>query len=237
MIHSFEKLCLPHYQELIAFALKRTKNKAEAEDVVQAAVVCALRAWDRWEPQGDPVVQARAWMFRIVSGTFIKRYHHNKVFNRITDACAHEVHENLHQSETSEHPYFEVDTIGDEVHEALDRIKPEWSVIINLVYIEGVPASQVAKLLKIAPGTVRSRMARGRLALARILSPYAKQRFGYTPTGNETTAYSPETEFDGELLGCADEPELAVEPSQEFHPNSNAIDRIVAHNNAELLSV
>ena len=56
MSYNFEKLCLPCYSELVAYATKRTKNKTKAEDIVQESVTRALGAWDRWEPHGDPAV-------------------------------------------------------------------------------------------------------------------------------------------------------------------------------------
>lgn len=182
-MYSFEKLCVSHYQELLAYAIRRTGDKAKAEDIVQEAVARALGAWDRWEPQGEPSVYARAWMFRCVSNTFATSFSRDKTFNRLISnpegSEANLVAEQLYQSVTSEHPYAHSDGLGDEVREALDRIKPEWASVVKLIYVEGMSERKVAEVLQIAPGTVRSRMARGRLALARILSPYAKQRFGY----------------------------------------------------------
>lgn len=103
----------------------------------------------------------------------------DRITNASADGEAATVAAELHQNPVNEHPYYRVDTLGDEVREALDRIKPEWADVVKLVYIDGVEANEVAALLGLARGTVRSRMARGRLALARILSPYARQRFGF----------------------------------------------------------
>lgn len=179
MEYDFQKLCLPCYDELIAYAYKRTKSLAEAEDIVQDAMVRALKAWSRWEPQGDPQVWARAWMYRIVSGTFINQYHRIKNFARIVGThSAREVANELHQDEESLQPVDKIDTLGDEVREALERIRPEWAAVVKLVYIDGHTAPEAAEILGIPPGTVRSRTARGRLALARILAPYSRQRFG-----------------------------------------------------------
>lgn len=206
MSYDFEKLCLPCYPELIAYATKRTRNKASAEDIVQEAVARALSAWERWEPIGEPVKYARAHMFRIVSNVFATQYQRDKTFNRITGAVPVDdvqrgsgghpyataevgmVTAELHQSVTNEHPYLQSDELGDEVRDALERIRPEWADVVKLVYIEGTPAHEVAVILNLAPGTVRSRMARGRLALARILSPYARQRFGYIVKPEDTEA-------------------------------------------------
>jgi RNA polymerase sigma-70 factor (ECF subfamily) len=177
---SFEELCLPCYPELIAYAQRRTKNRAKAEDIVQESVLRALRAWDRWEPKGEPVIWARAWMFRIVSNVFSLQYQREKTFSSVTSQeNAGVVTAELHQNTANEHPYQNIDTLGDEVRDALSRIHPEWAEVVKLVYVDSIHESEVAKMLKIPRGTVRSRMARGRLALARILSPFAKQRWGY----------------------------------------------------------
>ena len=211
-MYDFEKLCLPCYQELVAYATKRTRNKTQAEDIVQESYAKALSAWERWEPQGDVKTYARAWMFRIVSNLFALQYQRDKVFTRITSEPAEcgMIAGELHQKPVTEHVYQHVDTLGDEVREAMERIKPEWADVVKLVYVEGVPAHDVAKILKIAPGTVRSRMARGRLALARILSPYARQRFGFKvkPEKDQVDHVAEE------LLGGADETLTSFEATE-----------------------
>jgi RNA polymerase sigma-70 factor (ECF subfamily) len=179
MSYSFEELCLPCYPELVAYATKRTQNKAAAEDIVQESVLRAFTAWDKWEPRGNPAVWARAWMFTIVSNLFSIYYKRNKRHTKAVTQESKALIDRLYGNDVEEHPYQRIQTIGDEVRDALDRIKPEWAAVIRLVYIEGVQADEAARILNLAPGTVRSQMARGRLALARILAPYAKQRFGY----------------------------------------------------------
>jgi RNA polymerase sigma-70 factor (ECF subfamily) len=207
MEYDFKKLCLPCYDELLAFAYKRTRNLAEAEDIVQDSMVRALKAWKRWEPQtGDAELQARAWMYRIVNGTFINQYHRVKNFNRIVDENSRQVSEACYQDDHFSHPYLDSQELGDEVREALERITPEWADVVRLVYLEGHTAPEVAEILDLPPGTVRSRMARGRLALARILAPVARQRFGFhvqslDGSADEASADEafelPETETDG----------------------------------------
>lgn len=177
MSYDFKSLCIPCYQELLAFATKRTNNRAAAEDIVQDSMARALQAWERWEPVGDPTQYARAWLYRIVTNVFSTHYQREKLsFKAVTETKA--ISQELYQSEYHENPYQLSDTLGDEVREALSRIRPEWAEVVRLVYIDEMPAYDVAKLLGLPAGTVRSRMARGRLALARILSPLARQRFG-----------------------------------------------------------
>lgn len=220
MSYDFNELCLAHYHELLTFATKRTRNKAAAEDIVQESVIKALKRWDRWEPQGDPAMYARAWMFRIVANTFALEYRQNKSHARMLNDEHKTICTELYQNEVQEHPYLTVDTIGDEVREALSRIRPEWAEIIQLVYIDGVYAKDVAVMLNLAPGTVRSRMARGRLALARILSPLARRRFGFGSTSRSTD----------ETSGALQTPEL---PEQ----NSYGINSVVTENDTAFLDL
>ena len=181
--HDFNVLCLPHYNSLVTFATKRTRgNHAKALDIVQDSMVKAWKAWPRWVPQGDPQLCARAWLYRIVSNMFKMRYVSEKTFSRITEPgtpTATQVAGELFQDLSPAHPYTKVDHLGDEVREALERIKPEFADVIKLIYLEGMLEHQAAAELGVPYGTVRSRHARGRMALARILGPYAKQRFGY----------------------------------------------------------
>lgn len=228
MSYDFETLCVSHYPELLSFALKRTSCKARAEDVVQEAMFRAWMAWSRWEPQGDPAQYARAWLYRIVSNTFTKQYHREKQADSITKAEHSRQLDNqrtflaraeLHQQDTVEHPGQSLDALGDEVEDALGRIRPEWADVVRLVYAEGVPAHEAAKVLKIAPGTVRSRMARGRLALARILAPLARQRFGY------------------KVSAGADERHLPLVPAQELQSDADSIESVVAEDDDRLLGI
>jgi RNA polymerase sigma-70 factor (ECF subfamily) len=232
-MYDFEKLCLPCYPELLAFATKRTKCKHKAEDIVQEAVAKGLAAWDNWEPLGEPEKYARAWMFRIVSNVFSLWYQRDKTLARLTDkAISSEftfdqpraaevdmVTAELHQAPVAEHPYSNIGDfeLGDEVQDALARIKPEWADVVRLVYIEGVPAHEAAQILQVAPGTIRSRMARGRLALARILSPFARQRFGYAVKAELGSAAEALTEvvISDEYESIGDR--VAYEPATTIH--------------------
>lgn len=198
--YSFEDLCLPCYDELLAYATKRTKgNQQKALDVVQDSYVRAMKAWDRWIPQGDPVIWARAWMYKIVGNTFKLRYTREKKFRMICDAgtaTATQVANELFQDLEPTHVYAKpMTSLGDEVREALDRIKPEQADVIRLIYVEGMMEQEAAAELGIPYGTARSRHARGRMALARILAPIAKQRFGYGVLGSTQDS----------ALGSADE--------------------------------
>lgn len=247
MPYNFDELCLPCYDELVAFATKRTRNEQKARDLVQDAYVRAVRAWDRWEPDGDPAVYARAWMYRIVNGVFINDYQREKQYARLTGnvvggyrpgakyqdgsnksvvfggqtlgrtAESVQVAGELHQDLECNHPYLQPDSIGDEVREALDRIRPEWAEVVRRIYIEGKGETVVMAELGLARGTVRSRMARGRMALARILGPVVKQRFGYQAKPARVSG----------VAGGADEVDDSLEATEELQADADRVEAVV----------
>ena len=223
MRYNFEELCLPCYPELVAFAAKRTKSRAAAEDIVQESVVKALKSWQRWEPQGEPRQYARAWMFRIVANTFGHFHQQQKQAIKAETLNAPSVVAELYQHEAYIHPYLTDNSLGDEVSEALSRIRPEWAKVVQLVYNDGVDATEAAKILGLHPGTVRSSMARGRLALARILSPLARRRFGLLR--------NPES------LSSADEALAPLKASETPQTEPHGVERVMAEDNTGLLSV
>lgn len=92
-VHSFEELCLPLYDEMVGYARRLTGDKARADDVVQDSLEKAMSAWSRWQPDGNPALAARAWLFSIVLRTYLKLYHRTRVrtkaaFERAVDILA-----------------------------------------------------------------------------------------------------------------------------------------------------
>ena len=177
-MYDFNELCLPLYSDLVTYARTLTRDRAKAEDVVQDSFIKAIQAWGRWQPAREDAELsqlARSWMFRIVNQSFIDSYRQDRVRGR--------VHEHVDDVAMLAHgppPSTRDDSLGDEVTEALSRIHPRWADVVKLVYVDGFTSDQAADLLKIPPATARSRMERGRLAMARILGPIAKLKFGLT---------------------------------------------------------
>lgn len=181
-MYSFDSLCLPLYPELVAFATKLTNSRARGQDIVQDSMIRALRAWDRWSPpEGSENLAARwarSWLYRIVSGVFRNEFQRDKVIRKATVDHAPLVRDNLYQEDHSTQPGYTEDAVGDDVRDALERIRPEWADVVKLIYLEGMMEHEAAAELGIPVGTARSRHARGKIALARILSPLARSRFG-----------------------------------------------------------
>ncbi len=80
----FEEACLEFHQEMINHALRLTGDRTRAQDIVQDSYIRAMQAWKRFEPEGpDARASVRAWMYRIVTNTFVNEYQHLKMQQRV----------------------------------------------------------------------------------------------------------------------------------------------------------
>lgn len=197
--YSFEALCIPLRTELTIFARKLARDVDRAADVIQDSYAKAYKAWPRWRPIGDPSAAARSWMFRIVSNTYTKHYHHAKVRSRAVRERFHDVVEGAHGidqsdidssrtelgSEPQRHftacsPAAAVDSpFGDEVAAAIRDLVPDHRAVVELFYVKGMGCEEIGRVLRVPKNTVFTRLARARAALGPVLSTFAKKEYGY----------------------------------------------------------
>ncbi|HTM44199.1 MAG TPA: sigma-70 family RNA polymerase sigma factor [Polyangiaceae bacterium] len=158
---------LAQLPSLLAVASRLTKNKAEAEDLVQDTCVKALRAWKQYE-QGSNL---RAWCLKILKNTFINRYRR--------DGLARSVMENPSVDPVSEgwvggaslaslrDPEAAAmrPMMRDELRRALDSIPEEFRVVVLLADVEEMSYREIADIVGCPLGTVMSRLHRGRKQL------------------------------------------------------------------------
>lgn len=170
---SFERMALPELERMHRFALRLTKNPAEAEDVVQDAMVRAYRFWDRFE-QGTNL---RAWLLTIVRNTFITRYNKQK-----RQRVLHTEVEQQHKGELPAAPQGRLSSSADDpedaahqsarravIMQALDSLPEDYRTAIVLADLEGLAYREVAEIMECPVGTVMSRIYRGRRKLHRLL--------------------------------------------------------------------
>lgn len=199
--HSFEELCLPLYGELMNFTRRLTGNDhATAADVVHDTLEKAFRAWPRFVPEDpiDPAHSARAWLYRIVSNTHTKVYHHRRVRadavkNRMADLLdgAHGArmvgeervnavgapgsHANHRVVAVS--PAKVDSSFGDEVLAAMARLSADHRVVVELHYGQGMGCAEIARRLRIPKNTVFTRLGRAREALESLLGSYPAKAY------------------------------------------------------------
>ena len=174
----FEKELLPHVGALQTFAYHLTYNQEDADDLVQETYMKAYRFIDKYE-QGT---NAKAWLFKILKNAYINEYRKkvrqpNKVdFEEIvayhdTDDDHISGYSDLRQ-EIFEH------MMGDEVTGAINSLPIDFRTVILLCDIEGFTYEEIASIIDVPIGTVRSRLFRARNLLKEKLTSYAKDH-GY----------------------------------------------------------
>src|SRR5690606_31403121 len=91
----FAAAVLPHRGELMAAAMRMTRNRADAEDLVQDTLARALAAWHRFEPGSN----CRAWLFRILTNGFISGYRRKRRHDRFAHETGDDARVALHGEE------------------------------------------------------------------------------------------------------------------------------------------
>ena len=173
----FEKEFMPHMDAMYNFALKLTADEDDAQDLVQDTCLKAYRFINSFEPG----TYAKAWLFRILKNNFINDYRKksrgpSKVeFEWVEQSISGE-------DEAAEPAYYADlqaetvnDMLGDEITAALQSLPVDFRMIIILCDLEEFSYEEMAKILDIPIGTVRSRLHRARALLKTKLVKYVKK--------------------------------------------------------------
>ncbi|MDB4835344.1 sigma-70 family RNA polymerase sigma factor, partial [Cyclobacteriaceae bacterium] len=158
----FEQEFLPHTDALHSFAYRLTREQNDANDLVQETFMKAYRFAQSFE-QGT---NAKAWLFRILKNTFINDF--RKKSKEPSKVDYNEIESFVNTEDVDTPPSFEVKAeesqylIGDEVANALNSLATEFRTILILSDLEGFKYDEMAKILDIPIGTVRSRLHRAR---------------------------------------------------------------------------
>jgi RNA polymerase sigma factor (sigma-70 family) len=159
----FEPLLTSAYN----FAFRLTLDEDDAKDLVQDSYLRVFRFMDSYKVGTN----AKAWLFRIVKNTFI-----NEDYQDLEQTY------NAEEAENKPTTDLRVDVlqgkIGDEVANALNSLAVDFRTVIVLCDLEGFTYEEMAKILDIPIGTVRSRLHRARYILKEKLTEYARQE-GY----------------------------------------------------------
>ncbi len=154
-------------------ALRLTRNRADAEDLVQEAALHACRGRAGFEPGTN----FRAWFFRILTTTFWGA--HRRAGRRpstidFDDAPALQLYQRSAEAglpRDGDNPTADlIDRMGTErVAEALSALPEEFGVVCTLYFMEDFAYHEIAEILGVPVGTVRSRLHRGRKMLQKAL--------------------------------------------------------------------
>lgn len=165
---------LPFREQLLKTALRLTRNREDAEDLVQETYLKAFRHWGRFEPGTN----LKAWLFKIMKNTFINLYRRQKAVPPQADfADLEETMEGQILSEPEKSPEEELleRSWDQEVLAAIKALPHSYKVVVLLSDIEGYSYREIAEILAIPLGTVMSRLYRGRRALEKALLAFGKR--------------------------------------------------------------
>ena len=176
----FSEQAMQYMDALYTAALRLTHNSADAEDLVQETYLKAYRAYGGFE-EGTNL---RAWLYRILTNTFINNYRSKKRRPDETDIEEVEdlyLYRRLGGLEAAAAGRSAEDELLDwftdaEVKEAVESLPEQFRMAVLLSDVEGFSYKEIAEILDIPIGTVMSRLHRGRKALQRQLYEFAKSR-------------------------------------------------------------
>jgi RNA polymerase sigma factor (sigma-70 family) len=174
----FNNEFMPHINSMYNFAYRLTLDSDDAKDLLQDTYLKAYRFIDSFQKGTN----AKAWLFRILKNSFINDYRKKSKEPSKVDYQEVESYYNSEDVDRQITPDLRVealkDMIGDEISNALNALYVDFRTVIILCDLEGFKYEEMAKILDIPIGTVRSRLHRARNLLKEKLSTYAKQ-MGY----------------------------------------------------------
>src|SRR5690348_1699561 len=167
---AFEKEALVHLDALYRVALRLSGNAADADDLVQETMLKAYRSWDQYQPGTN----AKGWLLTILRNAFINEYRRRSRHPETVDLDSIEpfaVFEDV-QDKDPQGAFFDR-IVDDEVLRAIDALPLAFRETVVLSDVEGLPYQEVAKILDVPVGTVKSRLFRARQMLQAKLYQYA----------------------------------------------------------------
>jgi RNA polymerase sigma-70 factor, ECF subfamily len=176
----FTELAMEYMPALYTAALRMTRNSADAEDLVQETYLKAYRAFDSFT-EGTNL---KAWLYRILTNTYINTYRAARRRPEVTDVEDVEdlylyrrltPGDGLRSGRSAEEEALEGFT-DDEVKSAIEALPDAFRMAVLLADVEGFSYKEIAEITDVPIGTVMSRIHRGRRALQKTLHQYAEAR-------------------------------------------------------------
>jgi RNA polymerase sigma-70 factor (ECF subfamily) len=176
----FTSDAMQYAPQLFSTALRMTRNRSDAEDLVQETYIKGWRSFHTFQ-EGTNL---RAWLFRIMTNTYINKYNAQK--RKGTEVELDDVEElflykrlgSIDQSQLSssaEDQMLELFT-DEEVKNALEELPEDFRIPVLLSDVDGFSYKEISEMLEIPIGTVMSRLHRGRKAMQKMLYEYARER-------------------------------------------------------------
>jgi RNA polymerase sigma-70 factor (ECF subfamily) len=176
---------------LFAAAVRMTRNRSDAEDLVQETYLRAFRGFENF----NDGTNLKAWLFRILTNAYINTYRAKQRRPQETELDEVEdlyLYRRLSSTDTSAMSRSAEDELmnmftDDEVKDAIEALPENFRIPVLLADVQGFAYKEIAEMLEIPIGTVMSRLHRGRKAMQKQLWGYATDR-GLTGGGDRSGA-------------------------------------------------
>ena len=177
---NFEDDAMQYAQQLYAAAMRMTRNPADAEDLVQETFLKAYRAYHTYT-EGTNL---KAWLYRILTNTYINRY--RKLSRRPKEVDLGEVEdlylyrrvstEGTREASRSAEEEVLSGFVDSDVKQAIEALPEHFRLPVLLADVEGFSYKEISDIMDVPIGTVMSRLHRGRKALQKALWEFASER-------------------------------------------------------------
>jgi RNA polymerase sigma-70 factor (ECF subfamily) len=186
----FEAEALPHIEAVYRFALRLAGSPDAAEDLVQETYLRAWRAWAQYTPGTRP----RSWLFTICRNVFLRSREREQRHERVVGAEAPRQDAGgggpavvnpvwSATNDTDPEGTFFAELLDEAVLDAVDELPEEYRTAVILSDLEGLGYQEIAEVMDVPVGTVKSRLFRGRRRLQKRLYEYAVEMGYIMPRG------------------------------------------------------
>ena len=174
----FTEEAMPLLDQLYGGALRMTRNPQDAEDLVQETYLKAYNAFDSFKPGTN----LKAWLYRIMTNTYINNY--RKMKRRPLETSAEDVTDSqLYTSSSHDSTGLESAEVealkmmpNSQISDALNSLNEDYRMVVYYADIEGLAYKEIAEVMEIPLGTVMSRLHRGRKQLREMLKDVAHEQ-------------------------------------------------------------
>lgn len=178
---TFQREALPHLDAVYRFALRLTGSQSEAEDLVQESFLRAFRAWDQYTLGTN----AKSWLFTICRNVFLRGRERDTRRDELVAEAARsgsDGGDDIYESPVfagradydPEGDFFR-GLVDDEILDAIDGLPADFREVVALSDLQEMSYQEVAEILDVPLGTVKSRLFRGRKMLQKVLLEYARE--------------------------------------------------------------